>query len=148
MPTLQSYLASLKNDAGASAPSAAEVDRRERVLAKVAEIRANTANQDASRVDGKPGMRYIWCGDHPDRRAHYESLGFKLCVDATVKTRWYSNGIHKRGDTILYEIDADTYEAISLEPQLRAAEAIDAPMGDFAQIVGKEDPNRISLLKE
>jgi hypothetical protein len=84
--------------------------------------------------DGNPNKVYIWVNQKEDRRTFFEGLGYQLCTDPNVKTRWRKeDGTHRRGDLILYEIDRELHEIMQLDSQIRAVEQMASSKDSFLE---------------
>lgn len=76
---------------------------------------------------GNSNKVYVWVATDNVTRTTFEGLGYVVCKDPNVTSRWVrQDGTHQRGDLILYEVDKDLYEAIKLEAEMRALEATEA----------------------
>lgn len=87
-------------------------------------------------LNGNPNKVYIWVNISDDRQVTYQGMGYTICKDPNIKTRWKKeDGTHRRGDLILYEIDRDLNEAIKLDGEMRAVEGQEGEQMflDFAQ---------------
>lgn len=94
-------------------PHITELERKKTLLAKVKTLRDNATFMQGAIIEGNPGKEYCWVNTREDRRVSYEAMGWVLCKDPLVKTRWQqADGTHKRADLILYEIDKEMAEAI------------------------------------
>ncbi len=113
-------------------PHEKELRRKAELLSKVRMIRETLASNQGM-VDGmKPNKVYVWVHISDNRQIHYQSMGYELCVDPEIKSKWRrADFTHKRGDVILYQIDRDLHEAIEMEAQLRAVEAVEGAKEGF-----------------
>lgn len=94
-------------------PHELELERKKALLAKVKHLRDSATFMQGALIESNPSKEYCWVNAREDRRISYEAMGWVVCVDPLVKTRWkQTDGTHKRADLILYEIDKEMAEAI------------------------------------
>jgi hypothetical protein len=107
-------------------PHEIELDRKKALLAKVKTLRESALFQKGALLEGNPSKEYCWVNSKDDRRVTYEAMGWAVCKDPLVKTRWkQEDGTHRRADLILYEIDRELAEAIQAYNQLKGMEAVE-----------------------
>lgn len=113
-------------------PHEKEILRKQELLKKVRIIRERLA-QNRGMVEGmNPSKAYVWVNISDNRQIEYQSTGYELCRDPNIKSKWKQvDNTHKRGDAILYEIDKDLHEALDLDAQLRAVEAVQGAREGF-----------------
>lgn len=112
---------------------------QERKLALIRRVRLTRERGLLARgeVKGDPSKSYVWVNEDPHQQSTYQALGYKKVVDdpkaPKVKSMWgpRSDGTHKRADVILYEIDKELHEAINMESQLQAIEALEGSRNLF-----------------
>lgn len=113
-------------------------DHKLALLAKVKTLRENTNMRRGQITNPKPGKVYVWVNINENRQIEFQGMGYELCKDPDIKTRWrQSNGTHQRGDLILYQIDKDLHEAIKIDDELRSLDGIEAPKAAFHQQIGR-----------
>jgi hypothetical protein len=113
-------------------PHEKEMLRKATLLSKVRMVREFLASNQGMVEGMKPDKIYVWVHISDNRQIHYQSMGYELCTDPEIKSKWKrSDGTHKRGDVILYQIDKDLHEAIDMEAQLRAIEAVEGAREGF-----------------
>lgn len=119
-------------------PHEEELRRKEALLGKVKLIRERLA-QNQGWVEGmKPDKVYVWVHMSDNRQIHFQSMGYELCKDPAVQSKWKrADGTHTRGDVILYECDKDLHEAISMEAELRAVEAVEGAKEGFRSVAAR-----------
>lgn len=119
-------------------PHEKELLRKQELLKKVHIIRERLA-QNRGMVDGmNPNKAYVWVNISDNRQIEYQSTGYELCKDPNIKSKWkQSDNTHKRGDAILYEIDKDLHEALDLDAQLRAVEAVEGAREGFKAVAAQ-----------
>lgn len=102
------------------------LERKKALLAKVKVARERLLF--AGEVNNpNPNKVYIWVNTSSDRQVTFQGMGYTICKDPNITTRWrQEDGTHRRGDLILYEIDRDLDEAIKLDGEMRAVENQDA----------------------
>jgi hypothetical protein len=108
------------------------MDRKKRLLEKVKALREGAMFQKGAILPnsdgtiGNPLKEYCWVNSKDDRRVTYEAMGWQVCKDPKVKTRWQKeDGTHVRADLVLYEIDKELFEAMMAYNQLRGIEAVE-----------------------
>lgn len=117
-------------------PEERQAAHRLELLARVKTLRENTNMRRGSITNPKQNKIYVWVNINDNRQIEFQGMGYSLCKDPDIKTRWRTaSGTHQRGDLLLYEIDKDLHEAIQVDNELRALEGIEAPKDAFQQTV-------------
>ena len=117
-----------------------EIEQRKKaaLLAKVRMMRETLAANQGMVGNMKPGKVYVWVHHSDNRQIHFQSMGYELCKDPDIKSNWRrTDGTHVRGDVVLYQIDKDLHEAIDLDSQLRAIEAIEGAKEGFKVVADR-----------
>lgn len=110
----------------ALSPEEAALQHKMQLLANVKVIRERMATVHGEVRGKKDNKVYVWVNIDDNRQIHYQTYGYELCKDEQVQTNWKRpDGTHRRGDLILYHIDKDLYEAITMDGELRAVEAVE-----------------------
>lgn len=108
-----------------------EQEKRDRMAVLLAQVRMTRehALRNRGRVgNSKANRHYSWVNIDQHRQIEFQSQGYVICKDPDIKTDWRKeDGTHQRGDLILYEIDKELHEALKLDDELRAYEAVAAP---------------------
>lgn len=83
--------------------------------------------------------KYVWINTNQHRQIEYLGLNYEIVKTPNPKpgeeplSSWQrEDGTHVRGDLILMAVDKEFYEALKLEEQLRAFEAMEIPAQQFA----------------
>lgn len=109
-----------------------EKERRLALLKRVRTLRESILTNRGEVKGKKPNKDYVWVNTRADRRTYFEGLGYQVCRDPDIQTRWKKeDGTHQRGDLILYECDRELREAIRLDAEMRSLEAIEGPQQSF-----------------
>ena len=109
-----------------------ELERKVKLLQHARVVRDN-ARAVRGTVDGmKPSMVYVWVNVREERQIMFQNLGYELCKEPDVKSKWKKDdGTHRRGDLILYQIPKDLHEALKLDSEVRAIEDMDNSKESF-----------------
>jgi len=129
----------------AQPPHVIERDRKLALLAKVKSVREGMLQNKGAILEGNPQKEYCWVNIREDRRVSYEAMGWQLCIDPAVKTRWKQpDGTHKRADLILYDIDKELFEAIQAYNMLRGIESVE---GSEEMFISALDRDKVPVYK-
>lgn len=110
-----------------------------RLLAKVRELR-HTALSKGDFKNKEPGRAYVWVNRDVNRQQHYQAMGYQICRNPDITCPWRTpEGTYVRGDLILYEIDAETHDAIKYISAERAVEGMTAPKQRFFDEAAKHN---------
>lgn len=113
-------------------PHEIEMKRKAVLLAKVRVQRASLLDS-LTQIDGMdPAKHYAWVNRSEARVNTFAGMGYVICTDPKVKTRWRNDeGKHIRGDMILMEIARDYKEAWNYDAELRAVEDLEHSRDSF-----------------
>jgi hypothetical protein len=119
-------------------PAEVELERKRALLAKVRVTREH-ALANRGTVQGLPDhLSAVWVNMNEHRQIEFQSQGYILCTLPEVKSAWKKqDGSHQRGDLILYIIEKDLREALKVDEELRALEAIAAPKHALQTAAGR-----------
>lgn len=119
-------------------PAEVELERKKALLARVRTTREH-ALANRGTVTGLPsGKHAVWVNINEHRQIEFSAAGYELCKLPEVKSAWKkADGTHQRGDLILYIIDKELHEALKIDDELRALEAIAAPKHALQTAAGR-----------
>lgn len=115
-------------------PHQKELIRKQELLAKV---RAGYHKTDRSKfgavLEGDPKMHYAWINNRADVRVNFEGVGYEICRDPKVVTRFKrEDGTHVRGDLILMQVDKEVYEMLQWQDDYASIEKLEDPSDRIA----------------
>lgn len=109
-----------------------ELERKVALLQRARVIRNNARALRGSVENMKPGLVYIWVNIREERQIYFQNLGYEVCKDPDVKSKWKrDDGAHRRGDLILYQMPKDLHEALKLDAEVRAIEDMENSKDSF-----------------
>lgn len=123
-----------KATAQMAAPDKA-LDLAQDLEARMASIESRVSasiHQRAKIHEGDPKMHYAWVYISNDAQVEFKILGYRK-APKEVKTDWWDEDkqAHIRGDTILYQIPKEEYEALELINARKALVDIELPVAKF-----------------
>lgn len=124
-------------------PHEIELDRKRDLLKRVRLARGRVTSGEIEVTGKKPHMHYSWVNVHPDRVMHFETLGYEVCRDPDVVSRFkQEDNSHRRFDLVLMQCTKEWYEALESEAEIRAIEGIESPKQEFR---GFAEQNNVSV---
>lgn len=113
-------------------PAEVELERKVALLQRARVVRENARAMRGSIQGMKPDLVYIWVNIREERQIYFQNLGYELCKDPEVVSKWKrDDGAHRRGDLILYQVPKDLHEALKLDSEIRAIEDMENSKDGF-----------------
>ncbi len=137
-----------KGESNELLPHQRELIRKKELLSKVQAGRQKIDRTQFGAVTaGDPAMHYSWVNQRPESMVIFEGLGYEVCRDPKVETRFKrGDGTHVRGDLILMQVSKEVYEQIQAEDDYRAIEALQDPHEIVnSQVINAIQANQLAL---
>ncbi len=106
----------------------------EDLLKKARTLRERMSHAQGEVKGGRQDRAYIWINRNDSRIQYFEGLGYTICRDPNVRTKWKKeDGEHRWGDVILMEVDKDFKEALEVDSDAKSVEALTGSRQEFIE---------------
>lgn len=123
-PTVKSPEPPAPREPQVTMDEASRLARKRELMGKIQQTFIANLTQGGRIIKGDPNKRYCWVKNNNERQLAFKLLGWVRCLSPTPEDLPHTDhrqddGLHVRGDTVLYEMPTDYHEALEAWKELR-----------------------------